>query len=156
MVEAFAALTRPNTFMVWVGGGELSRNTDQLIQAKGLGDRFLLLGERNDVAQLLPGFDVFALSSRWEGLPCSVLEAMTCGVPVGASPVNSVPEIVIAGRTGIVTRPKDRLSLAPALAYMLDHPHDAARMAAAARQQIAEPFQPDRMDEGLRGIYDSE
>jgi len=155
MVEACAALRRPNTFMVWVGGGELRKKTEQLIQAKGLGDRFLLLGERNDVAQLLPGFDVFALPSRWEGLPCSVLEAMTCGVPVVASAVNSVPEIVIAGRTGIVTRPKDPQSLARGLAYMLDHPHDAARMAAAARDQIAEQFQPDRMGEELRDIYET-
>ena len=80
---------------------------------------------------------------------------MTCGVPVVASAVNSVPEIVIAGRTGIVTRPKDPQSLARGLAYMLDHPHDAARMAAAAREQIAEQFQPDRMGEELRDIYET-
>jgi glycosyltransferase involved in cell wall biosynthesis len=153
MVEAFALLGRSDVYMVWIGGGELRSKTERRIREKGLEHRFLLLGERDDVPSLLPGLDVFALSSRWEGLPCSALEAMTCGIPVVANAVNSVPEIVLAGKTGIVTRPKDPASLARGIAYMLDHPLDAARMAAAARAQVAEHFEPGRLGEELAEAY---
>ena len=126
---AIAALRRPDVYMVWLGDGELRGKTERLIARRGLCDRFLLLGDRSDVPQLLPAFDVFAISSLWEGLPCSVVEAMTCGIPVVATAVNSVPEVVIPGRTGLLARPGDPASLSRALAYMLDHPAEAARMA---------------------------
>jgi glycosyltransferase involved in cell wall biosynthesis len=155
MVDAFAALDRPDVYMVWIGGGELRTKTEERIRAKGLEQRFLLVGERDDVPQLLPGLDMFALSSRWEGLPCSALEAMTCGIPVVATAVNSVPEIVISGRTGIVTRAKDPVSLARGLAYMLDNPRDAERMAAAARAQVEEHFEPARLGEELADAYET-
>jgi glycosyltransferase involved in cell wall biosynthesis len=157
MVAAFArvARDRPNAYMVWIGGGELRARTEREIARRKLEGRFRLLGERDDVATLLPGLDVFALSSRWEGLPCSVVEAMTCGIPVVASAVNSVPEIVIAGRTGVVTRPKDPASLARGLAYVLDHPDVAARMAAAARVHIGEQFRPGPLGDELTDVYET-
>jgi glycosyltransferase involved in cell wall biosynthesis len=155
MVEAFAQLDRQDVCFVWIGGGELRAKTEEKIRAKGLEHRFLLLGERDDVPSLLPGLDVFALSSRWEGLPCSALEAMTCGIPVVANAVNSVPEIVIAGRTGIVTRPSDPESLARGIAFLLDHPRDAARMAAAARDLVAGQFGPDALGDELAEVYEA-
>jgi len=155
MVEAFAVLDRPDVYMVWIGGGELRARTERQIRAKGLEHRFLLLGERDDVDKLLPGLDVFALSSLWEGLPCSVVEAMTCGIPVVANAVNSVPEIVIAGKTGIITRPKDPASLARGITYLLDHPQEAARMAAAARDHIGEQFRQDVLGDELMDVYDT-
>jgi glycosyltransferase involved in cell wall biosynthesis len=155
MVEAFVQLARPDVYMVWIGGGELREDTERLIREKGLEGRFLLLGQRDDVPLLLAGFDVFALSSRWEGLPCSVVEAMTCGVPVVANAVNSVPEIVIAGRTGLVARPAQPASLAGAIAYMLDHPEAAARMAAAARAHIGEQSRADLLGQELTEAYEA-
>ena len=154
MVKAFAALGRPDVYMVWVGGGVLLDETQRLVEREGLSDRFLLLGDRTDVAQLLPAFDVFALSSLWEGLPCSVVEAMTCGIPVVANAVNSVPEVVIPGRTGLLARPGDPPSLTRALEFMLDHPADAARMAAAARAHIGEQFRSDLLGEELMEVYE--
>jgi glycosyltransferase involved in cell wall biosynthesis len=155
MVEAFAMLRRRDVYLAWIGSGTLHAKTERLIRARGLEDRFLLVGERRDVPALLPAFDVFALSSRWEGLPCSVLEAMTCGIPVVASAVNSVPEIVIAGRTGIVTRPKDPGSLARGIEYLLDHPEAAARMAAAAREHLGDQLRVDVLGEELMEVYDT-
>jgi glycosyltransferase involved in cell wall biosynthesis len=154
MVRAFAALRRPDAYMVWLGGGELRGETERLIQAEGLGDRFVLLGDRDDVPRLLPAFDVFAMSSLWEGLPCSVVEAMTCGIPVVATAVNSVPEVVVSGKTGLVARPGDPASLSRALAYMLDHPAHAARMAEAARAQIRQQSRPDLLGQELMEVYE--
>lgn len=136
MVAAIASLGRTDVYTVWVGGGPLLEKTRRLIARSGLSDRFLLLGNRNDVPTLLPAFDVFALSSLYEGLPCALVEAMMCGIPVVATAVNSVSEAVISGRTGLLARPADPASLARALAYALDHPGEAMRMAEAAREHI--------------------
>jgi glycosyltransferase involved in cell wall biosynthesis len=155
MVTAIAALRRPDVYMVWLGDGELRAKTERAIEKHGLRDRFLLLGDRDDVFDLLPGFDVFAMSSLFEGLPCSIVEAMTCGVPVVSTAVNSVPEIVISSKTGLLARPRDPDSLSRALAYMLDHPDEAARMAATARAQIGEQFRPDLLGRELTEAYEA-
>jgi glycosyltransferase involved in cell wall biosynthesis len=154
MVRAIASLARPDLHVVWLGDGAMRAETQRHIEKEGLGDRFLLAGERNDVSQLLPAFDVFAMSSRWEGLPCAVVEAMTCGIPVVATAVNSVPEIVVSGKTGLLARPADSGSLARALEFMLDHPADAARMADAARTNIGEQFRSDVLGKQLTEVYD--
>jgi glycosyltransferase involved in cell wall biosynthesis len=155
MVEAIAALGRDDVVMVWVGGGELRPEVERRIAERGLGDHFRLLGDRDDVPELLPAFDVLAMSSLWEGLPCSVIEAMTCGIPVVATAVNSVPEVVIPGRTGLLARPQDPASLSRALAYMLDHPTEAARMAATARRHMGEECKPGMLGEELSAVYES-
>jgi glycosyltransferase involved in cell wall biosynthesis len=154
MVRAVAALRRDDVRMIWVGDGELRGETERLIAREGLQDRFILLGDRDDVPRLLPAFDVFAMSSLWEGLPCSVVEAMTCGIPVVATAVNSVPEIVIPGRTGLVARPADPASLSRALAYMLDHPDAARRMARVARAHVGEQFRAEALGAELMDVYD--
>lgn len=155
MVKAIALLRRPDVYMVWVGDGVLRPQTERMIEREGLGDRFLLLGDRDDVPSLLPAFDVLAMSSLWEGLPCSVVEAMACGIPVVATAVNSVPEVVIPGETGLLTRPADPESLKTGLAYMLDHPSEASRMAENARVRIGERFRPDRLGPELMGVYET-
>ena len=155
MVKALAALQRPDVYMVWIGDGDLRLQTERLIEQKGLETRFLLLGERNDVASLLPALDVFVMSSLWEGLPCAVVEAMTCGIPVVATAVNSVPEVVIPGKTGLLARPGDPASLSQALAYMLDYPAAAARMARAARLHVGDQSRLDLVGEELTEIYET-
>lgn len=153
MVTAIAMLP-PDVHMVWLGDGDLREATRRSIEHQGLADRFVLAGEREDVAELLPALDVFAMSSLWEGLPCGVVEAMTCGVPVVATAVNSVPEIVVSGRTGVLARPGDPRSLADALAYLLDRPEEASRMAEAARRHVGEQFRPDLLGTELAAVYD--
>lgn len=155
MVAAIAALKRPDVYMVWLGDGELRAKTEKLVRKEGLGERFLLPGARDDVLRLLPAFDVFVMPSLWEGLSCSVVEAMTCGIPVVATAVNSVPEVVIPGQTGLLARPGDAASLSRALAYMLDNPADAARMAEAARSRIGEQFRSDLLGQELIETYET-
>jgi glycosyltransferase involved in cell wall biosynthesis len=154
MVRAIALLDRPDVLMAWVGDGELREQTERMIEREGLARRFRLLGHRADVPQLLPAFDVFAMSSLYEGLPCAVVEAMQCGIPVVATAVNSVPEIVLAGKTGLLARPADAGSLARALAYVLDNPDEGARMAATARLHVGDRFRPGALGADLAESYD--
>jgi glycosyltransferase involved in cell wall biosynthesis len=154
MVSAFAELGRRDVHMVWIGDGNLRAKTERLIERRGVQDRFHLLGSRADVSRLLPAFDVFALSSLYEGLPCALAEAMAFGIPVVATAVNSVPEIVLAGKTGLLARPGDPRSLARALAYMLDHQREAARMSNDARTFIGRRFRADAFGHDLTVAYE--
>jgi len=155
MVNAVAELTRSDVYAVWIGDGDLRVETQRLIDRRGLTGRFHLAGARDDVLDLLPAFDLFALSSLWEGLPCSLIEAMTCGLPVVATTVNSVPEIVISGKTGLLARAGDAASLRRALAHMLDHPEEAARMAAAGHELITAQSRPELLGAELEEIYET-
>ncbi len=154
LVAAYEAMGRADAYCVWVGDGPLMETTKRLIERRGLQDRFVLLGERHDVAALLPAFDVFALASHYEGLPCSIVEAMTCGVPVVATAVNAVPEVVIPGRTGLLVPPGAPRLLGKALAYVLDHPEEGARMALAARDHLGDRFHPAVLGRDLSETYE--
>ncbi len=154
MVAAIAAMDRSNVYCVWVGDGPMREEVARLVERRNLANRFLLLGERRDVAALLPGFDVFALSSHYEGLPCSLVEAMTCGLPVVATAVNAVPEVVVPGRTGMLVPAAAPALLGRALAYLLDHPSEGSRMAAAARVQLGDRFDPEVLGRDLAETYE--
>jgi glycosyltransferase involved in cell wall biosynthesis len=154
MVAAIEAMGRPDVICVWVGDGPMRQEITKLIERRKLTHRFRLLGERRDVAALLPGFDVFALASHYEGLPCSVVEAMTCGVPVVATAVNAVSEVVVPGRTGLLVPPGAPALLGRALAYLLDHPAEASRMSLAAHDQLGDRFHPGVLGRDLAETYE--
>jgi glycosyltransferase involved in cell wall biosynthesis len=153
LVAAIEAMGRPDVYCVWVGDGPLREDVKRLIERRKLTKQFLLLGERSDVAALLPGFDIFALASHYEGLPCSVVEAMTCGVPVTATAVNAVPEVVVPGRTGLLVPPGAPALLGKAISYLMDHPSEGARMALAARVHIGNRFDPEILGRDLSETY---
>jgi glycosyltransferase involved in cell wall biosynthesis len=153
-VDAIAAVDRPDVYAVWIGDGPLRRGMEQRAVRRGLQDRFSCLGHRDDVPQLLPGLDVFAMASRYEGLPCAVAEAMKAGLPVVATAVNAVPDVVLPGETGLLASPERPQQLAAAIRYMLDEPAEAARMAVAAQQLIANRFTPDALGAVLDAAYD--
>jgi glycosyltransferase involved in cell wall biosynthesis len=153
LVDALAALGRPDVYAVWIGDGPLRRKVEQRAHRRGLDGRFLCLGHRDDVPQLLPGLDVFAMASRYEGLPCAVAEAMTAGVPVVATAVNALPDLVLPGQTGLLVAPERPRQLAAAISHLLDAPEEAARMAAAASRLIAGRFSAESLAEVLEDVY---
>jgi glycosyltransferase involved in cell wall biosynthesis len=141
-VHALAGLRRSDVFGVWIGDGPLRAKTERIAKKLGLADRMLFTGERNDVAALLPGIDVFAMASRYEGLPCAIVEAMSAGLPVVATAVNAVPDVVIAGETGLLAPPGMPDLLGRAIGHMLDNPAYAARLGAAGRARLGEELSP--------------
>jgi len=125
---------------VWVGAGPLADRMLARVRQRGLADRFRWLGHRDDVPELLPAFDVFALASRYEGVPCVLVEAAGAGIPVVATAVNGVPDVVVPGETGLLVPPGRPRELGDAVRYLLDHPAEASRMAAAARARLGDRF----------------
>jgi glycosyltransferase involved in cell wall biosynthesis len=135
LVTAVARLDRTDVVGAWVGSGELAGRVRR--RAAALPDgRFRLTGERSDILDILPAFDIFALPSRYEGLPTAIVEAMICGVPVIATAVNAVCDLVIPGKTGILVPPGCPAQLAGAIGGLLDSPSRRAGLAAAARAHV--------------------
>lgn len=155
MLEALTRMRTP-AVLVWVGGGPLLEETARRAQAAGIRDRVVLLGNREDVPQLLPAFDVFAMSSRYEGLPCAIVEAQECGIPVVATSVNAVSDVVVPGVSGLLVAPQDPAQLAAALDHALTHPRQAASWAEHARAQLGTRYEAGTLGATLCEVYTPE
>jgi glycosyltransferase involved in cell wall biosynthesis len=152
-VNALAALNRDDVFGVWIGDGPLRAQTEKLAARRGLAGRMSFVGERTDVSALLPGLDVFAMASRYEGLPCAIVEAMAAARPVVATAVNAVPNIVIAGETGLLVPPGRPELLSRALRHLIDNPDVAARLGATARANLGDELTPAALGAVLDETY---
>lgn len=144
-----------DVFGLWVGGGPMAGELAKLTAKLGIEERMRWLDHRDDVAQVLPAFDVMAMASRWEGLPCVLVEAIGAGIPLVATAVPSNQDLVMAGETGLLVPPQDPEQLATAVAHLLDNPMTAARMAERARERVGGWFAPEYLggvlDETYRG-----
>jgi glycosyltransferase involved in cell wall biosynthesis len=106
---------RIDAALVIAGTGAQHEELTRLIERLGLDGHVRLLGHRGDVTRLLPAFDVFALSSEFEGLPLAILEAMAAGRPVVATDVGGVRDAVADTETGFLVPPRDSDAIAEAL-----------------------------------------
>jgi glycosyltransferase involved in cell wall biosynthesis len=151
-LAAMRLLGRPDVIGVWVGGGELAAHVSRLASMQPTA-RVVLAGERADVPDILPAFDVFALPSRYEGLPTAVVEAMVCGIPVVATAVNAVSDVVVPGETGLLVPPQRPDLMADAVRYLLDRPAVAMRMADNARARLGDRFGEQALRGALGAAY---
>ena len=97
------------------GQGQLQDEIAEVHRRSGLGDRFALLGYRDDAPRLIAAADVFVLASQHEGLPVTVMEALTAGVPVVAPAVGGLPQVVSDGKNGRLVTPGSPTALADAI-----------------------------------------
>jgi glycosyltransferase involved in cell wall biosynthesis len=140
LVRALAAV-RPRRFnALIVGDGPYRLAVEAEIRRLGLADAVDLAGERGDVAELIAGAAAFVLSSRSEGLPLSILEAMAAGLPVVASRVGGVAELVVHGETGLLVSPGDPESFAAAVQRVLDDSDLRRRLGEAGRERVRTHF----------------
>jgi glycosyltransferase involved in cell wall biosynthesis len=153
LIAAAARLRHTDAITVWIGSGPGLAEATELVRRAGLAGRFVFAGERADVASLLPAFDVFAMASRYEGLPCAVVEAMRCGIPVVATAVNSVPDLVVPGESGVLVPPGRPELLAMAIDGVLDDRRTAQRLVAQARILAGSNFDSERLAEVLDQVY---
>ncbi|NKQ56047.1 glycosyltransferase family 4 protein [Amycolatopsis sp. K13G38] len=134
-LAAMRMLDRPGTVGVWIGGGDQAAAVARLARALPEGT-VVLTGDRPDVPDLLPALDVFALPSRYEGLPTALVEAMAAGIPAVATAVNAVPDVLVPGETGLLVPPGRPDLLAAAIRYLLDNPATAQRLARNACRHV--------------------
>lgn len=118
-VAALVCQRMPAAKCVLVGDGALRPQIEAMIQAEGLQERVTLLGWRRDVASLLKAFDVFVLTSHWEGLPCAMLEARASRVPIVATRVGGAAEAIIEGIQGTLCPAGDVRAIAGRVCQIL-------------------------------------
>jgi glycosyltransferase involved in cell wall biosynthesis len=135
----------PNAWFVMAGDGELLKEARDLAENLGIGGRVVFAGWRRDIPDLLAAFDLFALSSLFEGLPRSVLQAHSAGLPIVATDAGGTAEAVRDGVTGYVTRPRDPAGLSARIISILKDPAKARAMGEAGRKSIGEDFEIGRM-----------
>jgi sugar transferase (PEP-CTERM/EpsH1 system associated) len=127
------------------GGGPCRRDLERFAAGLGLGDRIAFLGEVRDVPPVLARARMFVLPSRSEGIPLTVLEAMACGLPVVATRVGGLPEVVDEGVTGLLVPSADPAALADAMARIWNDPERRERMGRAGRRRAEDRFDVRRM-----------
>lgn len=154
LVRAFSSprLAALDARLLVAGGGPLRAELEQLARDRNAGDRIRFLGIRTDVPRLLAAADLFALPSRYEGNPLTVMEAMAAGLPVVATAVGSVPELVPAA-AGRLVPAGDEGALEDALHALLRDPVRIRALGAAAARVAAERFDAAAMAAAYAALY---
>jgi glycosyltransferase involved in cell wall biosynthesis len=159
LLEALALLgqqrrERPEAVLLIAGDGEHRPALERRAGELGLGGAARFLGRCGAprVRGLLAGATALVVPSTYEGMPLVVLEAMEAGLPVVASAVSGIPEVVVDGETGWLVPPEDPERLAAALAEALDRPEEARRRGEAGRRRVEALYRPERAAEVWREV----
>ncbi|ETX01917.1 MAG: hypothetical protein ETSY1_05550 [Candidatus Entotheonella factor] len=139
---------------VLIGDGPLRSALEEQAQSLGIAERVHFLGRREDVPSLLPLLDMFALTSRSEGMSNTILEAMASGLPVVATAVGGTPEMVIDGETGRLVPPRDPQALEAALAQLLADADQRRHMGRQARRRAETMFSLPVMIRAYEQLYE--
>ncbi|MEZ4642786.1 MAG: glycosyltransferase [Chloroflexota bacterium] len=143
----------PDVQFLWVGEGELEEMLRQQIYKLGLMDTVFLAGSRQDIPELLAISDLFVLPSHSEGMPNVILEAMAAGLPVVATAVGGIPEIVTE-ETGILVKPGDAGALAQAILQILQQA-DRNQLGQSAQKRVQSQFQVGQSIDKYEALYHS-
>jgi glycosyltransferase involved in cell wall biosynthesis len=132
LIEAFKDLKGE---LLLIGDGPGLEETKARVEQLGMNDRVSFLGFRQDIAEILATVQIYALISNWEGLPCTIIEAMRAGLPVVASDVGGVREIVLDGQTGYLAPRGDIQTVRQKLEYLLSNEQARISMGILGRQK---------------------
>jgi glycosyltransferase involved in cell wall biosynthesis len=155
LLEAMPAILarHPGTGLAVAGSGSLDRDLRDRARDLGLADHVRFLGPYPQLTRFYPLIDIFVLPSLWEGLPLCLLEAMSLGLPILATRVGGVGDILEDGRTARLVPPKDPAALAAAALAILDDGAAAEAMGAEARRAFEARFDAGAMVDGYLEIY---
>ena len=136
---------------VIAGDGELREALAKEAQQLGIADHIHFLGWRDDVRNVGLGYDVFVLPSLWEGFGLVLLEVMSLGVPIIASEVSAIPEVV--GDAGILVPPKQADTIAEAVLHLIDNPDLRQQIGERGVERLQSHFSVEKMAEETFTIY---
>jgi glycosyltransferase involved in cell wall biosynthesis len=140
LIRAFARAAIPGALLLLVGDGPMMDSLRGLASGLGLGESVRFAGYQDEPERYVRAMDVFALTSRSEGMPLAVLEAWAAGVPVVASRVGGLPEMIDDGRTGLLFEPDDEAALASVLAALGGDPERCRRVGEAGLERVRSRF----------------
>jgi glycosyltransferase involved in cell wall biosynthesis len=135
----------PNIEMLIAGDGLLREELQKEARSLGISDKVKFLGIRHDIPTLMSLADLFVFPSRFEGMPNAVLEAMSHSLPVIATAVQGVDEIIRDGENGLLVPVEDPVALSDAILRLLTNPEERRSLGGAARETIEKDYTVDRM-----------
>ena len=147
------APVRPDIVFLIVGDGERRAELETAARASGLGDRVRFLGWRADLDRLYADLDIVVLTSKNEGSPVALIEAMAAGRPVVSTRAGGVEDVVTDGETGVVVPIGDAPAVARAVVDLLEDPSRAARLGAAGRASVVARFGSGRLVGDIDALY---
>ncbi len=155
-LRALARLGEPAVHLYLIGdaGTPWGREMQGLAAELGLGERVHFLGQRDDVAAVLGAMDAVVMPSRREAISLSLLEACSLGLPVVASRVGGIPEVIEDGRSGLLVPAEDDIALAAALGRLAADPALRRQLGEAARARFLARFTAARMVEATARLYE--
>jgi glycosyltransferase involved in cell wall biosynthesis len=154
LLRAFAPVAATGKArLLLVGNGPLRQQLQGVATALGIEEYVSFLGAREDVAAILGASDVFVLPSTYEGNPLSVMEAMAAGLPVIATAVGGVPELLDNGSSGLLVRSGDEQALRQAIDIVADDPERGAQMGAAGQEKAKRQFGARAMATSYGNLY---
>lgn len=136
-----------------VGDGPLRSELEAVGRRLGIAGRVAWVGEQRDAARLASAFDIGLVCSHWEGMPLAALETMAAGVPLVATSVGALPELV-AGGCGIAVDPGSSIDIARAIGELIDDPALAVAIARAGRERVAGEYGFDTMVRRIEQVYE--
>ncbi|MCS3904323.1 glycosyltransferase involved in cell wall biosynthesis [Methylohalomonas lacus] len=139
--------------LVLAGDGPLKAELQEKAARLNIEDNVLFAGYLKDAGRCLHFFNVFVISSLSEGLPIALLEAMRASVPVVATRVGGIPEVLANGKSGILVLPGNAQKLAEAIAQIKQDPKQAALLAQEAENRVKDHYSSETMAQNYLNIY---
>ncbi|MDE2902656.1 MAG: glycosyltransferase [Chloroflexota bacterium] len=155
IAETFAAIyrQRPDTRFLWTNDGELRIQVEARLQSLGIREATSLPGFVTDARALLTAMDVYLHMARWEGVPYSIMEVMTAGVPIVAANAVGTSDLIKHERTGLLVEPGDIPAAATAVLRLLTHSIEARTLAEQARTAVAVYHDAKAMAQATEEVY---
>jgi glycosyltransferase involved in cell wall biosynthesis len=155
LLSAFRAVLDefPQAALLLLGDGPLRAPLERLAAKLGLRERVRFAGWRTDVSALLPGADLFVLASEWEGFGLVLLEAMAAALPIVATRVGAIPEVVLHGETGWLVEAKNAAAFADATISALRAPGQIVAFGQRGRARLQKEFSVQRMVAATERLY---
>jgi len=155
LIEAWPNILEsvPNAYYLIVGAGPYETQLKSLAATSNLTDRVLFAGARSDIPEILGSSDLFVLPTLDDVLPTVLAEAMASGLPIVASRVGGVPEMIEPGKNGLLVAPADQTRLADACIRLLRTPDEALRLAQGGRDVAEARFNVRNQVQKLENIY---
>lgn len=154
LLEAVADLAKTvNVACIIVGEGTERKMLEKMIENRGLEKRVFLAGHVPDAFLYLKAFDIFAFSSVKEGFPWAILEAMAAGLPIVATKVGALPEIIEDGISGFLVEPGNSKNISERIAWFHEHPSSMSLFGSRAKQRVRERFTLDNLLAAYRQLF---
>jgi glycosyltransferase involved in cell wall biosynthesis len=145
---------RPEARFVLVGAGPRAGELERIRTELGLTEKVLMLGNRADIPELMAAMDLYIITSKREGLPVTLIEAMMAGKAIVSTGVGGIPDTLADGEDGIVVEPGDRDALVEAIVGLMESPETMLALGDRARAAAAEKYSPVKVLNQLEEIYE--